>query len=94
MGRGTVGTAEISAVGRRVPLRSGAGRGVTGAPLAPLTSVRSHPISALQELLEDEPVDQLCTAVRYQAMLAIAALRYKPSPWLCHCTPRVRSWVP
>ena len=33
-------------------------------------------------------MDQLCTAVRYQAMLAIAALRYKPSPWFCHCTPR------
>ncbi|XP_040512069.1 uncharacterized protein LOC101750975 isoform X2 [Gallus gallus] len=28
----------------------------------------------VKELLEDEPVDQLCTAVRYQAMLAIAAL--------------------
>ncbi|XP_032297323.1 uncharacterized protein LOC107306452 isoform X1 [Coturnix japonica] len=28
----------------------------------------------VKELLENEPMDQLCTAVRYQAMLAVAAL--------------------
>lgn len=44
--------------------------------MALLTSVRSYPISTLQELLENEPMDQLHTEVRYQAMLAITAMRY------------------
>ncbi|XP_021239528.1 uncharacterized protein LOC110391893 [Numida meleagris] len=31
-------------------------------------------VAKVKKLLENEPTDQLCTAVRYQAMLAIAAL--------------------
>ena len=46
-----------------------------------LAAARSHPGCALQVLLEEEPRDHLHTAVRQQAMLAIAALRYLPSPW-------------
>ena len=68
--------------------------GGTGAPVALLASVRSYPISALQELLENESTYQLRTAVRYQAMLAIAAMRYQPRPWFCHHIPRARSWQP
>lgn len=62
--------------------------------MALLTSVKSHSISALQELLENEPVDKLCTALRYQAMLAITSLRYQPSPWFCHHIPRAQLWQP
>ena len=90
--------AEISAVGRRVPLRSGAGLEALGLLRHLLTgrqvcwcwvlvTARSHPGCTLQELLENEPTDQLCTAVRYQAMLAIAALRYQPSPGFSHTSP-------
>ncbi|XP_069633948.1 uncharacterized protein [Haliaeetus albicilla] len=35
----------------------------------------------IKVLLEEEPRDHLHTAVRQQAMLAIAALRYLPGPW-------------
>jgi len=45
-----------------------------------LAADRSHPDCALQELLREKPRGHLCTAVRQQAMLAIAALRYLPSP--------------
>ena len=45
-----------------------------------LAAARSHPACALQVLLEEEPRDQLCTALRQQAMLAIAELRYLPIP--------------
>jgi len=33
-----------------------------------------------RKLLENEPMDQLRAAVRYQAVLAIATLRYQPTP--------------
>ncbi|XP_021237049.1 histone H3.v1-like [Numida meleagris] len=49
-------------------------------------------VAKVKELLENEPTDQLCTAVRYQAVLAIAALRYQPSPWFCQRIPRAQSW--
>jgi len=45
-----------------------------------LAADRPHPGCALQDLLEEENRSHLCTAVRQQAMLAIAALRYLPSP--------------
>jgi len=45
-----------------------------------LAADRPHPGCALQDLLEEEHRSHLCTAVRQQAMLAIAALRYQPSP--------------
>lgn len=45
-----------------------------------LAADRSQPGCALQALLQEEPRDHLRTAVWQQAMLAIAALRYLPSP--------------
>lgn len=66
----------------------GRGQRVSGSPAAwcwvcwhwVLAAGRPHPSCALQVLLEEEPRDHLHTAVRQQAMLAIAALRYLPSP--------------
>lgn len=46
-----------------------------------LALTRSHPGCVLQALVEEEPMGHLHTAVRQQAMLALARMRYVPSPW-------------
>ena len=80
------GTPGASGEGGKAPRHQHPGRTALGRGEARLwwhwvlAAARSHPACALQVLLEEEPRDQLCTAVRQQAMLAIAELRYLPIP--------------